>query len=251
MDPITIAALVSMVAGAGLQAYDAQRSAKRQSEAARQAQQRQLEARSQATQRVQQQAEQFDPTKRQAAQDAIQGQLTQQYQQAAQPQVTAQGVQVGTTLPQGAGSSSYTVAKAKETAKVTESMRQLAAIMGRLGAPGMQRQNEAVALGDTATDLGRIQNGAANIGEIDRIATQAAGQPDFITNLAAAGLNAYGMSGLMGAGLGGGASGAGAPTGPGPLGSGTWFPVQKAALKGATVGGPLGSGTWLAPGSPF
>lgn len=206
MDPITIAALVSMIASAGMQAYDGQRAASSQKNAALQAQQRQLQAQNQATQAASRKASEFDPTQRKQEQDAIQQEMTAGLeQQIAGPQVTAQGVQVGSTLPQGAGGADYSVTKAKEQAKSAASLHALAGLMGRIGSAGQLRQKEAVGIGDTAGEIGRIQNGAGNIFQADQAGIQAAGRPDMFTQLASTALGAYGSAQMAGAGLGGGA----------------------------------------------
>lgn len=186
-----------MVAGAGLQ-YKAQSDAsKRQREQALQAQQRQLAQQDQATRVAAQRAAQFDPSTRQANQQAIEQQLTDTYEkQATQPQITAQGVQVGSTIPDSQGTSDYLASKAKETAKATASLRALAALMGRIGGAGELRRNEAVAIGDTAGQIGRIQNGADNLFAADQVGVQAAGVPSAGMMLAGAALSGAGQYGM-------------------------------------------------------
>jgi hypothetical protein len=184
-----VAAIASAAIGANAQAQ----AAARQKRAAVEAQQRQLMAQNAATQEAAKKAQEFDPGNRQAEQQAIQQDLTAELDnQVKQPQITAQGVQVGSTLPQG--TADYTVAKAKEQAKTTESLRALASLMGRIGSAGELRRKEAVGLGDTAGAIGRIQSGAGNIGGIDQIGVQAAGQPSLGAMFASEALRAYGAS---------------------------------------------------------
>jgi hypothetical protein len=201
MDPLTLA-IITTLAGTGLQVYSQNQAAKRQQQAALESQQRQLAARNQTTDMAAKAANEFDPTTRDKnLQDATQ-QLTQQYEQAAQQQpITAQGVQVGSTIPTQAGGADYTMAKAKETAKTTASLRALAGLMGRIGGAGQLRQNEAIKIGDTAGNVERVQRGADNIAGIDQIGIQAAGQQNPWTQIAGAGLQSYGLSGLATAGL--------------------------------------------------
>src|SRR5205085_9723649 len=134
MDPITIAALVAMLAGAGMQ-YSAQQSAgKKQQQAAVEAQRRQLAAQNEATQIAARKAGEFDPANRQQQQEQIAQQLQGEYEKTIEaPQVTAQGTQIGSTLPAGAGGTEYLTAQAKEEAKTQASLHALAGLMGRKG----------------------------------------------------------------------------------------------------------------------
>lgn len=245
MDPFSIAAIVSMIAGAGLQAYSANQAAKKQQQAAIQAQQRQLQERQMATDVAAKRTAEFDPSTRQQNQQQIQQDMTGQLQQQVQPQqITAQGVQVGSTIPDQAAGSDYMTAKAKEAAKTAASLHGLAGLMGRIGSASELRRNEAVGIGDTAGEIGRIQNGADNIAGIDQIGIDAAGRPNLGLQLAGAALGAYGSSQLAGAGLGTktpqlDASLAYPSVGSPKLGSGLFIPKVN--------GGALGSGTWVGP----
>jgi hypothetical protein len=163
------------------------------------ARQRQLMAQNQATDQAAKKAAEFDPTARKQQQDALAQEMTGQLeQQVAKPQITAQGVQVGATIP--GGTQDYLAAKARETAKTTESMRALASLMGRIGSASELRRKEAVGIGDTAGAIGRIQTGANNIGGIDMVGIDAAGQPDFGSQLASEALRYYGGYKMAGAG---------------------------------------------------
>jgi hypothetical protein len=201
VDPLTLA-IITTLAGSGLQMYSQNQAAKRQQQAALESQQRQLAARNQTTDMAAKAANEFDPaTREQNAQDATQ-QLTQQYERAAQqPGVTAQGLQIGATVPDGSAGADYTTARAREAVKTTQSLRALAGLMGRIGGASKLRQDEAVKLGDTAGNIERVQRGAENVSGIDQIGIQAAGQQNPWTQIAGAGLQAYGLSGLATAGL--------------------------------------------------
>lgn len=202
MDPASIGFLI---ASAALTAHTTNQAAKRQQAAARQAQLRQLNAQNLATEAAARRAIEFDPKSRNDKQADIAQELTGQLQQeVAQPQITAQGVQVGTTIPNAEGGTDYLKAKARETAKSTESLRQLAALMGRTGAASELRRGEAVRMGDTAGEIGRIQTGANNIFGADQIGIGAAGQQGIGPALASAALSAYGTSRLVGSGMKGG-----------------------------------------------
>lgn len=208
-------AVIAMIASAALQ-YSAQQSAaKRQQQAAQSMRQRQLQAQNQATEEAARKAQEFDPGNRQRQQAEIEQALTGELQQQVnQPQVTAQGVEVGTTI-QG-GTQDYVTAKAREAAKTTASLRELAALMGRVGSASRLRQNEAIGIGDTAGAIGRIQGGANNMAQIDGIGVDAAGQVSPGAMLASQALSAYGSSRMGSAGMGGGPKYPeyGAPSGP-------------------------------------
>ena len=191
MDPISIAL---MVASAAIQ-YKTQADAiAKQKRMAVESQQRALNSQNQATDAAMKQVQEFEPEQRKNRQDEIQQDLTGQYEKAASgTPITAQGVQVGATIPESAGSSDYLTAKAKETAKAAESNRALAALFGRIGSAGQLRRDEAVGIGDTAGQIGRIQTGANNVANIDQIGIDAAGQPSLGGMLVSSALGAYGM----------------------------------------------------------
>lgn len=201
VDDLAIAAIAASLAGAGLSAYSQNQALKRQQAVAREAQQRQLNAQNQATQVAAKKASEFDPKERAMQQALIEQQLTGELdQQVRQPQITAQGVQVGATIPESSGGADYLTAKAREQAKTTASLRGLAALMGKIGSAGELRRKEAVGIGDTAGAIGRIQGGADNIFAADQVGINAAGRQNVGLQLASAALSAYGAAGAPGAG---------------------------------------------------
>lgn len=192
MDPISIGI---MLLGSALQAKSASDAAAAQKRAAVQAQQRQLAYQNQATDAAAQRAREFQPEERKQREDQATQQLTDRYQQAATgTPITAQGVQVGSTVPQGSGTTDYLAAKARETAKAAEANRHLAALFGRIGGASQMRRDEAVGIGDTVGQIGRIQNGAGNVAAIDQIGTQAAGQPSVGSMLLGGALSTLGKN---------------------------------------------------------
>lgn len=196
-DPISIGV---MLLGSALQAKAQSDAAAKQQRMAVESRQRALQAQNQATDVAMKQVQEYDPTVRKAKQDEIQSQLTDQYQTAAaSTPITAQGVQVGQTIP--GGSADYLATKGRETAKAAESNRNLAALLGRIGSAGQLRRNEGVAFGDTAGQIGRIGTGADNMSQIDQIGINAV-QPSLGLTLAGSALNAYGMGKLATGGLG-------------------------------------------------
>jgi hypothetical protein len=186
-------AIAAMIASAAIQQQTRAAAADRQRKEAVQSQQRALASQNQATDVALKQVQEFDPGTRKEKQDQIQQDLTAQYEKAASSPITAQGVQVGATIQDAAGSTDYLAAKARETAKAAASNRSLAALFGRIGSAGQLRQGEAVGIGDAAGEIGRIQTGANNVANIDQIGIEAAGTPSLGGMLVSSALGAYGM----------------------------------------------------------
>jgi len=196
MDPLSIGIMLLSAAMTAKANNDA---AQKQQRLAMESRQRALQAQNQATDVAMKRVQEFDPTVRKAQQDEIQTQLTDKYQQAATPTpITAQGVQVGQTIP--GGTADYLANKGRETAKAAESNRNLAALLGRIGSAGQLRRNEAVGIGDTAGQIGRIGTGADNMSQIDQIGINAV-QPSLGMTLAGQALGAYGMGRAATSGL--------------------------------------------------
>ena len=196
MDPLSIGIMLLSAAMSAKAQNDA---AQKQQRLAMESHQRALQAQNQATDVAMKRVQEFDPTVRKAQQDEIQTQLTDKYQQAATPTpITAQGVQVGQTIP--GGTADYLANKGRETAKAAESNRNLAALLGRIGSAGQLRRNEAVGIGDTAGQIGRIGAGADNMSQIDQIGINSV-QPSLGMTLAGQALGAYGMGRAATSGL--------------------------------------------------
>ncbi len=199
MDPITIGL---MIAGAALTAHGQNQALKKQNRISVNNQQQLLDSRNEATDLAMRRAMAFAPEERQTRQDEIAQQLEAQFQPAVQgTPVTAQGVQVGSTIPSSAASNDYLAAQAREKSKTTESLRSLAQLMGRIGSAGQLRQNEAVDLGDTANAIGRIQSGAQNLSDIEGIRASAV-TPSLGTQLVGGAMSAYGAGRMATAGVG-------------------------------------------------
>lgn len=214
MDPLSLG---MMLAGAFLTQKANQDALQKQQRMALESRQRSLQAQNQATDVAMKQVQEFDPTVRKANQDEITQDLTQRYQTAATAApITAQGVQVGQTIP--GGTTDYLAAKGRETAKAAESNRNLAQLLGRIGSAGQLRRNESVAFGDTAGEIGRIASGDNNMSQIDQIGINSV-TPSLGMTIAGQALSGYGMGKLATAGMGG-AMKAGAPGG---FANGRWL----------------------------
>lgn len=189
-DPVSIGLTLL---GAALSAKSQSDAAAQQRRMAVESQQRALQAQNQATDAAMRRVQEFAPESRQQQQQQIAGDLTQQFERAAATPITAQGVTVGQTIP--GGTADYVASKARETAKAAESNRALAALFGRLGAAGQLRRNEAVGIGDTAGEIGRIQTGANNMAGIDEIGINSV-QPSLGMTIAGQALQGYGLGKL-------------------------------------------------------
>lgn len=234
----------------GLTLLGAALSAKSQSDAASKArrmavesQQRSLQAQNQATDAAMRRVQEFTPEARQDRQQDIAGDLTQRFEQAAATPITAQGVTVGQTIP--GGTTDYLTAKARETTKATESSRALAALFGRLGAAGQLRRDEAVGIGDTAGDIGRIGAGANNMAGIDEIGINSV-QPSLGATIAGQALQGYGLGQIASGGLFGSAP-SDVKLGSAALGDNPDALFGLGLRKTAPGLGLKSSGSWLMP----
>lgn len=196
MDPFSIGL---MLLGSAITAKTNSDAIAKQQRLAVESQQRALAGQNQATDAAMKRVQEFEPEKRQQNQDQITQDLTQKFETAAATPITAQGVEIGKTID--GGTADYQLAKAKETAKASETNRNLAALFGRIGSAGQLRRDEAVGIGDTAGDIGRIGTGVNNVSNIDQIGINSV-QPSLGGQLLGAGLSAYGMGKLSTAGLG-------------------------------------------------
>lgn len=199
MDPITIGL---MLAGAAITAHGQNQALKKQNKIAVAGQQEMLNERNKATDVALRKAAEFNPDARAEQQQEIAQAMEGDYRQAIEaPPITAQGVQVGSTIPTAAGTGDYLAATAREKAKSTESLRTLAQLMGRIGSAGQLRRNEAVDLGDTAGQIGRIQDGAENMNQINSIKAGAV-TPSLGSQLVGGALSSYGAGRMATAGVG-------------------------------------------------
>lgn len=217
-DPITIAALI----GSAIVQQQTQASAlAKQRRLAVESQQRAIQGQNQATDLAMKRVQEFTPEKRQENQAAVTAELTDKFQEAAgRAPITAQGVTIGSTIPDSAGSSDYLKTKAGELAKATEANRALAALFGRIGGAGQLRRDEAVGIGDTAGDIGRVGTGVQNVANIDQIGINSV-QPSLGGTLVGAALGAYGQGRALGAF--GGAAKKMVPGAPGGFTNGSWL----------------------------
>lgn len=237
MDPISIAALVAMIAGAGMQYKASTDAAKRAQDEALRGMMRQDEYQRQAEKKALGQAQEFNTDDRAAEQAQIEQQLTQEY---IAPAKSATEINSSATTTQGAVSNDYTTAKARSQAEVLKNAESLARLLGKTGAANKLRSNEALRMSDTAAGIDRLGNFSRGMGAVDQYATQQAGRPDAGLMLAGGVLSAAGGYGLA-SGAGAASTGASASAPAGTLGSGTTAPITTGIGSG-TAG--LGTGMW-------
>lgn len=204
MTGLEIAALVAMIAGAGVQ-YKA-------STDAQERQQREIMASLEAQRALQMEAEkkamgaaaEFATPKRSAEQEQIAADIEQAL---IQPVSESQAIRAEQSTTQGNVSDEYTTAKAKSELETVKQAEQLARLLGKTTSAGRLRMNEGIRLMDTGQDVDRLAGFSRGQAGADNIAIQQAGQVSPGSILAGQLLMAAGSAGLM---SGGGAAKAGA-----------------------------------------
>lgn len=203
MEPLSIAALVAMLAGAAVQ-YQAQVEAQdRQAEAIRNSLDAQEQLQREAEQKAMKTAETFNPLDRMKEQAAIETQITDNL---IAPVSESQVNRAQTSTANGALSEDYTVAKAKSDVNSLKSAEALARLLGKTTSANRLRLNEGVRLMDTGQQLGMLGNFSQGQKAADAIKIQQAGMVDPGQVLAGSLLQAAGSAGMM---YGGGAAKAG------------------------------------------
>lgn len=230
MDPFSIAALVAMVAGAGMQYKASNDAAKRQAAETRAALARQAELQKQAEAKAMGQAKEFNTNDRAAAQDQIAQELTQEF---IKPVESAQQINAAQSTTQGAVSNDYTTAKAKSNAETMKAAEFVARLLGKTTAAGRLRNNEAIRMADTAAGIDRLGNFSRGQAGADQIAIQAAGRPDAGMQLAGGLLSAAGSAGMSGAFNGANTAASGSGVGATASTSGS----VSAPIASSTTGG--------------
>jgi hypothetical protein len=194
MGGLEIAALVAMIASAGVQ-YKA-------STDAQERQQREIQASLEAQRNLQMQAEnkatttaaEYETPKRSAEQAAIAEQLTQEL---IAPVSESQAIRAEQQTTQGDVSNDYTTAKASSDLNTLKSAEALARMLGKTSSAGRLRMNEGIRLTDSAQDIDRLAGFSRGQQGADNIAIQQAGQLDAGKVFAGQLLGAAGSAGLM------------------------------------------------------
>ncbi len=194
MDPITIAALAAMVAGAGMQykaSTDAQR---RQREEISRSLAAQRELQMQAEKKALEAAAPYDPTKRAAEQQQI---ATDIEQSLITPVSESQAIRAEQATTQGNTSDDYQTAKAASDLQTMKQAEQLARLLGKTTSASRLRLGEGIRLmdaGQAVDQLGSFSRGRAGA---DNIAIQQAGLLDPGLVFGGQLLQAAGSAGMM------------------------------------------------------
>jgi hypothetical protein len=206
MDPITIAALVAAVAGAGIQykaSSDAQERQRREIAASLQAQR---ELQMQAEKKAMDAASGYETPKRAAEQEQLAADIEQSL---IQPVSESQAIRAQQQTTQGDVSGDYATAKAAADLETMKQAEQLARLLGKTTSASRLRMNEGIRLMDTGQAVDQLAGFSRGRQGADNIAIQQAGLVDpgqvFLGSL----LQSAGSAGLMAGGGSAAASGTG------------------------------------------
>lgn len=217
MDPFTIAALVAMVAGAGVQYKASTDAQKRQQQEIRTGLASQKELQLKAEKRALDTAATFDTPKRAEEQAVIADELTQEMMA---PVSESQNIRAAQQTTQGDVSNDYSTAKAASDVNAIKTAQSLAKLLGKSSSANRLRMNEGIRVLDAGQDIDRLGGFSRGQAGADGIAIQQAGQVDPGMVLAGSLLQSAGSAGLMYGG--GGAASSGATSGvKASTGSGT------------------------------
>jgi|GEM_PF-1703550 len=194
MDPLSIAAIVAMIAGAAVQ-YKAQTDAQEAQQAQiRRSLDAQEELQKQAESKAMQTAEKFSPKDRLAEQSAIADQIASEL---IAPVSDSQAIRAEQQTTQGNVSGDYTTAKATSDANALKNADALARLLGKTTSANRLRMNEGIRLMDTGMAIDQLNNFSKGQQAADAIAIQQAGLVNPGQVFAGQLLGAAGSAGLM------------------------------------------------------
>ena len=199
MEPLTMAALASVIGGAGLQ-YKAQTDAAnaRNREIAQSLMnQRKLQV--EAEKKALDTAQTFNTPDRMKEQAALEQTIEQGLMQ---PVSDSQAIRAQQTTTQGNVSNEYQTAKAASDAAVLKDAHMLARLMSKTTGANRLRMNEGLRMMDASMDIDRLGSFSRGQNAADQVAIEVAGRPDAGMQLAGGVLQGLGTVGLMG-GFGG------------------------------------------------
>lgn len=195
MDPISIAALVAMVAGAGLQ-YKASTDAQaRQREEIARSLAAQKELQTQAEKKAIDTAKAFAPDQRIATQEQLASDIEQSL---IKPVSESQAIRAQQTTTQGDTSGDYQVAKAASDLQTMKQAEQLARLLGKTTSASRLRMGEGIKLMDAGQAIDQLNSFSRGQGGADNIAIQQAGLLNPGQVFAGQLLQAAGSAGLIG-----------------------------------------------------
>lgn len=194
MEPMSIAALIAMVVGAGIQYKANTDAARRVREETQRGLMAQADLQKEAEKRATDTAQSMAAPERVQEQAALADQLTEQFMA---PVSESQNIRAQQQTTQGNVSNEYTQAKAASDLNTVKSAQAMARLLGRTTSANRLRMNEGVRILDAGTDLDRLGSFSRGRQAADQIAIQEAGQVDPGMTLAASLLQAAGSAGLM------------------------------------------------------
>lgn len=223
MDPFSIAALIAMVVGAGVQYQTQQDAIGERNRQIQQSMQNQRNLQMQAEKKAIDTAQTFEAPERAQQQSEIEQQIEQSLMD---PVSESQAIRAKQSTTQGDVSSDYTMAKAASDAAVMKDAHTLAKLMSKTTGANRLRMNEGLRMMDASMDIDRFGSFSRGQSGADQIAIGASGVPD-------AGMMAIGGA-LQGIGSMGASGGFGGTTAA-QAGS-AWTPVtnpNKVGFAGA------------------
>lgn len=205
MDPITIASLVAMVAGAYAQHQAAVDASDRQNAAIREGLKRQSELQQQAEKKALDTAQTYNTADRSTEQTQLSDQITQEL---LTPVSESQAIRAQQQTTQGNVSDDYNTAKAASDVASIKSTEKLARLLGKSTSANRLRMNEGIRLMDAGQAIDQLGSFSRGNQAADQIAIQVAGRPDADMQFAGSVLQGLGTAGLMGGGSSGKVTGA-------------------------------------------
>lgn len=193
MTGLEIAALVALIAGAGIQykastdAQERQQQEIQRSLLAQEKLQKEAEAKALTTART------YDPKDRIAEQAAIENTISTEL---LAPVSESQQIRAEQQTTQGNVSDDYTTAKAKSDVNALKSAEQLARLLGKTTSSNRLRMNEGIRLMDTGQGIDQLNSFSRGQQGADRIAIQQAGNVNPGQVFAGQLLSAAGSAGL-------------------------------------------------------
>ena len=203
MDPFTIAALVAMVAGAGVQYKASTDAQKRQQNEIRTGLASQRELQLKAEKKALDTAETFQAPKRAEEQGQIADELTRELMA---PVSESQNIRAAQQTTQGDVSNEYSTAKAASDVNAMKTAQSLAKLLGKSSSANRLRMNEGIRVLDAGQDIDRLGGFSRGQQGADNVAIRQAGQLDPGMVLAGSLLQTAGSAGLMYGGSTGGTS---------------------------------------------
>lgn len=193
MEPVSIAALIAMIASAAVQ-YQSQVDAQdRQQQAIRNSLDAQEQLQKEAEQKAMKTAETFNPLDRMKEQAALETQITDNL---ITPVAASQAARAENAGAEGQVSDDYTVAKAKSDASTLKNAETLARLLGKTASSSRLRLNEGVRLLDTGMAMDQLHNFSKGQMGADQIAIDVAKNEDPNMVLAGEALGILGSAGM-------------------------------------------------------